>query len=127
MRDYLESGAYSQSPTGPIVPETDLATYNGHQWDIAQGTQPTVAAALAVRGDRRQAGLQWSWQNHRLEWDIFGRTTDQRNDAAQSAKRDLIIIGANHMLSLVDAFSTIRLQVVPTGAGGAAIGASVRC
>lgn len=127
MRDYLESGVYSQSPTGPIVPETDVNTYNGHQWDVAQGTQPTLAAALALYANTAvKPDFEWSWQNHRLEWDIFGRTTDKRNDAARAAKRDLIIIGANHMLSLVDAFTTIRLEVVPTGGGGAAIGASVR-
>lgn len=119
MRDYKASGYYSKSATGPIQPETDTLTYNGSRWQLALRTHPTREAALAeyeevaIRPD-----FQWSWQDAQFQFDVFVRTTDKRNDASRAAVRNLMIIGANHMLSLIDAFSTVRLELLPTALGG---------
>lgn len=126
MRDYKESGAYSKTDNGPLVPETDITTYNGYKWQLALRNHGTLAEALA---DYEQVaikpGFQWSWANHQLEYDIFIRTTQLRNDANQRASNYLLAIGANHILSMIDAFATIRLQVQPGPNGGTRIGASM--
>lgn len=126
MRDWLESGAYSQSAT-TLVPETDTLTYNGYKWQLALRTNETRAAALdqyeqvAVKPD-----FQWSWRNAQEQWDVYKRNTDSRNDANRAAIRELSIIAANHILSMVDAFATIRLSVQATADGRTAVGASLR-
>jgi len=119
MRDWKASGYFSKSPTGPIQPETDTTTYNGYHWQLALRTHPTREGALAeyeevaVRPD-----FQWSWVDAQFQFDVFVRTTEKRNDAHRAAVRDLAIIGANHVLSLIDAFTTVRLELLPTAAGG---------
>ena len=126
MRDYKESGAYSKTDAGPLVPETDTATFNEYKWQLALRNHGTLAEALA---DYQQVaikpGFQWSWKNHTLEYDIFKRTTALRNDANQRASNYLLAIGANHILSMIDAFATIRLQVQAGANGGGSIGASI--
>lgn len=119
MRDWKASGYFSKSPTGPIQPETDTSTYNGYHWQLALRTHPTVEGALA---EYQQVAVrpefQWSWVDAQFQFDVFVRTTEKRNDAHRSAVRDLAIIGANHMLSLIDAFTTVRLELLPTAPGG---------
>lgn len=126
MRERKESGAYSKTDNGPLMPETDVTTYNGYKWQLALRNHATVAEALA---DYEQVAIkpefQWSWANHQLEYDIFIRTTLLRNDANQRASNYLLAIAANHILSMIDAFSTIRLQVQPGTNGGTSIGASI--
>jgi len=125
MRDRFESGRFSLSQTGPIVPETDTSTFNGNRWVIAQATQPNDSLALeqyereAIRPEYR-----WSWRNAQLHYDLYKRTTDKRNDAARAAVKDLLVIGANHFLSMVDAFATFRLQVQREQTGRTRVGAS---
>ncbi len=53
MRDYTESGQYSMSATGPVVPETDAKTFNGSRWALAQATNSDPAKALAEYERRR--------------------------------------------------------------------------
>lgn len=126
MRDYLESGAFSLSTSGPVVPETDAATFNGSRWKLAQSTFSTHEAALeqymrvAVRPE-----FSWSWKSAQFQYDIFKRTTDKRNDAYRAGFTDLMVIGANHILSLVDAFTTIRLRAVTDAHGETFVGARV--
>lgn len=126
MRDTVESGVYSKNPNGPLEPETDPATYNGARWEVIQSIYPTREQALAAY---EKAAIKpeflWSWKNHRLEWDIYKRTTDKRNDANRAAIRDILFISANHFLSMMDAFGTLRLTAVRDGTGVTRLGASV--
>jgi hypothetical protein len=125
MRDFLESGVYSMSNNGSVVPETDVTTYNGHLWQQLLATNPTTAAALAAYETQAiKPNFQWSWRNAQLQYDQFIRTTDKRNDAAHAAVQDLLFIAANHVLSMVDAFATFRLQIRPEPGGGGRPGAS---
>jgi hypothetical protein len=127
MRDYKESGQYSMTASGPVVPETDPSTFNGSRWELAQATNATYAAALA---DYERMAVKrdfyWSWQNAQLQFDIYTRDTGKRNDADRAATRDLIVIGANHIISMVDAFTTMRIQMRTEADGRTSIGASVR-
>lgn len=127
MRDFLESGAYSMTDQGPLVPETDPLTYNGSRWQLALATHSTDLQAALAQYQRVaiRPEFRWSWRNAQLQYDIFKRTTDSRNDAYHAAVTDLMILGANHVLSMVDAFVTFRLQVQPED-GRTKIGASLR-
>jgi len=118
MRSFAESGAFSLS-NATLVPETDMATFNGFIWQAAQAHNPDRESALAeYRARAIPREMQWSWRDAQLQWDRFKRATEARNNAAARARLDLIVIGANHVISMVDAFTTIRLQVRPAAGGG---------
>jgi hypothetical protein len=125
MRDYLESGNYSLSDTR-LVPETDVTTFNGYTWQVARNTMPDSAAQIAYyQSHAAGPDFRWSWRNAQLQFDQFKHTTENRNDAARAMTRDLTIIGLNHVLSVVDAFATFRLEVRPQVNGRTSVGASV--
>lgn len=126
MRDYLESGVYSETDVGPVVPETDTTTYNGFKWLIELRTHGSAAEALsAYERDAIRPEYRWSWRNAQLQYDLYARTTEKRNSAFHNSARDLMILGANHVLSMIDAFATVRLTVTATASGGTALGARV--
>jgi hypothetical protein len=127
MRDYKESGAFSLTTTGPVVPETDAATYNGSRWQLAQNTFSTRQAAMEqYMRDAIRPEFSWSWKSAQFQYDIFKRTTEKRNDAYRAGLADLMVIGANHILSMVDAFSTVRLRASTDANGATVVGARVR-
>jgi hypothetical protein len=124
MRDYTESGQYSLSSTGPVVPETDASTFNGSRWLLALSTNPTREEALAqYERTAVKPEFRWSWTNARFSYDIFIRDTDKRNDANRAMVHDLLVIGANHVLSMVDAFTTMRLEIRSESNGRTSVGA----
>jgi hypothetical protein len=126
MRDFKESGPFSLSATGPTRPDTNPANFNGKRWEILQSTMKHAAALAAYEREAIRPEYRWSWQNRDLQYDIFIRTTDLRNDAARAAVKDLLVIGANHFLSMIDAFSSFRLQVRAENAGVTSVGATMR-
>jgi hypothetical protein len=125
MRDYAESGQYSLTAVG-LAPETNVDTYNGSRWALAQATFSTREAALAeyMRTAVRPE-YEWSWTNAKLQWDRYIRTTDKRNDASRAWGLNLMVIGANHALSMIDAFTTIRLRATTDRAGVTSVGAAI--
>ena len=126
MRDWTQSGAYSTADSGPVAPETNINTYNGHLWQLALQTHATVADAMAqYERDAIKPDFQWSWLNAEFQHDVFSQLTNKRNDAFRAAQQDLMILAANHLLSMVDAFATFRLQVRPDSRGGGSLGASL--
>jgi hypothetical protein len=127
MRDFIESGPFSLSATGPTRPDTNPDTFNGSRWKLLKSTQPTEEAALAAYEQQAiRPEFRWSWTNRRLQYDIYVRTTDLRNDAARAAVKDLLVIGANHFISMIDAFASFRLQVRAEQQGRTSVGASMR-
>lgn len=123
MRDFLESGVFSKSATG-VVPESDITTYNGFEWDVLKRAH--AGDSLAALPDYQQIAVrpefQWSWRNAGLQWNQFKLTTGLRNDAYRRRQRDLEIVLANHVLSMIDAFTTFRLRAQPTPDGGTGLG-----
>lgn len=122
VEKYLESGSYSLAVTGPVVPESDVATYNGEQWVLARQTfgiplniqnptgNPNYGEALAFYESRAiPQAYGWSWRNAQLERDIYTRTIGRSNDAYRRATNDLVAVIANHLLSAIDAFASVRL------------------
>ena len=69
--------------------------------------------------------MQWSWHNAQIQFDNFRRITEKRNDANYAAGLDLAVLGANHLLSMIDAFAVFRLQTARLGDGRTAVGAKL--
>jgi hypothetical protein len=120
---FLESGSFSQDVTGgPTVPETNPDTYNGEQWILARQAygiplgpddatrNPNYADALALYESRAiPQAYGWSWRNAQLEKDLFTKSIGRSNDAYRRANNYLVALIANHLLSAVDAFASVRL------------------
>ena len=123
MQHYVESGVFDENPvTVALEPELDTLTFNGALWLLARRTYwehpdsvPAVGSAAlanatafylerAVRPEFR-----WSWRNAQLEHDLFRRTISESNEASRQAVQALGIVLANHVLSTVDAYVTLRL------------------
>lgn len=125
MRDYDESGQFSRSDT-QLLPETDTATWNGRTWQLAKGLTTDSVSALAFYRDHAYGpDMAWSWRNAGLQKGLFTQATDKRNDANRAMNNYLMAIAANHLVSMVDAFATFRLEVRPVGNGRTAVGARV--
>jgi hypothetical protein len=122
MEKYDASGLYSKTLAGPTVPETDVGTYNGLQWvqarqvygipldDPNPSNRSTYGQAVAYYESRAiPIAYAWDWVNATLEKDLFIRTINQSNDAYRRAISDVVVLIANHIVSSVDAFSSVRL------------------
>jgi len=122
LSEYVESGAFTTATSGATAPELDPTTYNGFQWLLAR-SQFGVPADPSERGTPRyQRALElyesravrqpyrWSWRNAQLEKDLYTRTISRTNDAYRRATLDLSAVIANHLLSAIDAFATVRLS-----------------
>lgn len=123
MEHFVESGAYDVQPGGALEPEPDTTTYNGSVWLLARQTYwadpsapppPGSAAYESALAFYRQRAVtpeyMWSWSNAQLEQDVFRRTIARSNDAYRRAAQDLAVVIANHVLSTVDAYVTVRLR-----------------
>jgi hypothetical protein len=130
MEHYIESGVFNLVPGGTFTPEADVTTYNGAAWLLARQTywtdpnvQPDPSSAeyrkaLAFYLARAiQPQYRFSWRNAQLEQDVYIQTIEQRNQAARDARIQLGILVANHLLSMVDAYVTLRVHG-GLGAGG---------
>jgi len=131
MEHFLESGVYSRSGSvTDVQPESDESTYNGAMWLLARRNfWPDAAVAPPVNSPAYQQALafyasravlpayRWSWRNAQLEQDLYRRSINKANDAVRRATSDLGIILANHVLSSVDAFASLRLQMTAGAAG----------
>jgi hypothetical protein len=127
LTEFIESGAYSMTQAGRVVPESDSTTYNGFQWllarrqygvsaDPGEATSAAYARALELYQTRAvQQPYRWSWRNAQLEKDLYVRTISRTNDAYRRATVDLSAVIANHLLSAIDAFAVVRLTQLPGG------------
>jgi hypothetical protein len=143
MEKYAESGAFDADPGPAFVPEADTTTFNGITWWLARRTYWDDPEAPPDEGSfeyrraldfyRRRAygpSFEWSWRDASLEQDLFQRTIRSSNSAFRLATDYLATIIANHALSAVDAFVSVRLERSPSSpeapAGGAAYRVDVR-
>ncbi len=123
MEKYLESGAYDRIPGGGLDPETDESTYNGARWRLARETywlNPSVAPAIGSPEYQRAlafyqaravpAAFQWSWRDAQLEKDVYAQTIASANRSVQRAVNYAGLIGANHLVSLIDAYVNVRVR-----------------
>jgi hypothetical protein len=123
MTHYAESGRYDLVAGGGIDPETDSVTYNGAVWLLARRTfwtNPAAAPDTTSNEWRRAVAFyqsraydqlyRWSWTQSPLEYAAFIDFIRQSNDANRRAMMDLGVVIANHVLSMVDAYITVRLR-----------------
>jgi len=127
LSEFIESGAYTLTASGPVVPEIDTLTYNGAQWllarrqfgvtlDPSEVGSAAYARALDLYMSRAvRQPYRWSWRNAQLEKDLYVRTISRTNDAYRRVTIDLSAVIANHLLSAIDAFATVRLTQLPSG------------
>ena len=131
MEKFLESGAYDRIPGGAIDPETDETTYNGARWRLARETYwltPNVAPAVGSPEYQRAlafylsravpAAYRWSWRDAQLQQDVYAQTIASANRSVQRAVNYMGLIGANHLVSLIDAYVSVRVRRF----GGAGVG-----
>jgi hypothetical protein len=123
MEKFAESGAFDAVPGGDLDPEPDTTTSNGAIWLLARQTfwsNPNVPPPrgadeylFAEKFYRERAvgqDYRWSWSNAKLEYAEFRRTIRRSNNAYRTSLQDLGLVIANHALSTVDAFVTVRLR-----------------
>lgn len=123
MTHYREAGRYEVVPGGVIDPETDSTTFNGAVWLLARRTywsNPAVTpdtqstewqrAVAFYRARAYDQLYRWSWTHAPQEYSAFIALIGESNDANRRAMLDLGVIIANHVLSTVDAYITIRLR-----------------
>jgi hypothetical protein len=114
-----------------LDPEPDSTTANGAIWLLARQTfwtNPSVPpprdsaeykfAETFYRERAVGPAYQWSWSNARLEYAEFRRTIRAATTRFELARGSRLVI-ANHALSTVDAFITVRLRrhVIQTASG----------
>ncbi len=123
MEHFAESGAFDAIPGGALDPEPDTTTANGATWLLARQnfwSNPSVPPPresaeykFAEEFYRERAvgpEYRWSWSNAQLEYAEFRRTIRRSNNAYRNSLEDLGLVIANHALSTVDAFITVRLR-----------------
>jgi hypothetical protein len=123
MEKFAASGAYDANPGGAIDPESDPATYNGSIWLLARQTywrDPNTApaptstefqASLAFYTKRAvPPELQWSWAGSTDGFQEYRRSIAGSNSAFRRAEQTAGLVIANHILSAVDAFVSVRLR-----------------
>lgn len=123
MLKNTESGEFDVFPGGGIDPETDTTTYNGRRWLDARrlfwedpndappaGSEPYLRALEFYEVNAIPPQYRWSWRSAQIEYDVFRRTIVRSNVAYKRSVEYLGIIIANHALSSVDAFVTLRLR-----------------
>lgn len=123
MQHFVESGAYDLTPDDPVLqPERDTTTYNGAVWLLARRTfwvhpdsapppeSPAYRTAERFYVDRAVTpDFQWSWRDAQLEHDLYRRTISLSNEAYRRSVQALGVVLANHVLSMVDSYVTLRL------------------
>jgi hypothetical protein len=137
MEHYVESGVFDRLPGGDVDPEPDVETYNGAMWLLARETywpDPNLPPLTSTAEYRNAINFylnravrpeyRWSWRNAQLEQDIFVRTIRRSNTSYRQARQALGLVIANHLLSAVDAFVTLRVEGLegPNGHGYAVTG-----
>ena len=123
MEKFVESGAFDFVEGGDLDPEPDTVTANGAIWLLARQTfwadpfnAPSKDSEEYARAEafyrERAIGpeYRWSWANAQLEYAEFRRTIRRSNNAYRTSLQDLGLVIANHALSTVDAFITVRLR-----------------
>lgn len=134
LEDKDASGQYDLAIGGKFTPEPDESTYNGQRWLQARATywvDPSVAPAegstqyqqaIAFYQARAvSSSYRWSWIDHQLEKDLYKQTIKDANSSRQRYVSTIGLVAANHLVSMVDAYISMRLRRF----GGAGLAARI--
>jgi hypothetical protein len=114
-----------------IDPWTDPETFNGDAWRIATITffEPdTLGALVGERADSLaalqfyagrafQSEFYWDWtmnntvEDYKAQQNRYKDLRDESNAAFRRATVSLVVLMANHVISVVDAFATSRVEI----------------
>jgi hypothetical protein len=135
---YPASGRYSLGSGSEVVPETDEGTFNGQLWrkarsiywvDIDQAPAKTDAAyTSALSFYERQAvrdDYTWTWKDNEFSRQEFVTTIARYNSATRDVRGTLGVILANHLVSAIDAFATVRIRSARAADGSQRIDVTV--
>ena len=135
LEDKNSSGKFDLNVGGKFTPEMDTTSYNGTKWLEARETywvDPFVAPAegsvqyqQAISFYQERAvpdNYRWSWIDHQLEKDQYKQTIRDANSSRQRYVSTIGLIAANHLVSMVDAYISVRLNRF----GGAGLGARLQ-
>jgi hypothetical protein len=141
MEHWVASGRYDSDPGAGFSPETDTTTFNGKMWSIARttywsdpktpppiGSAAYVAALNFYQQNAVTDDFSWSWRNAPLHQDVYRRSVRASNDGFRHAAEDIGAVIANHVLSTVDAYISLRLRLgdaTDSGQSNLAIGATL--
>ena len=138
MEKYVASGAFDVIPGGPIEPESDLTTYNGSMWLLARQTYwrdpndaPAAAsdeyqAAIAFYASRAvPSSMRWSWSFSPEGFQLYKRAIARSNSSFRRAEQTMGLVIANHILSAVDAFVSVKLKARAASNGRIALTAGI--
>jgi len=141
MEHWIASGVYDGDPSTGFAPENDTTTFNGKMWSIARttfwsdpktpppiGSAPYEAALRFYRQNAVTPEFQWSWRSAPLHQDVYRRSVRASNDGFRHAAQDIGAVIANHVLSTVDAYISLRLRLgesTDTGTSTLGIGATL--
>lgn len=129
LEEKIESGPYNTTPGGPLTPPTDTTTYNGTQWRDARNlywdadsdiptSDPRYQRALAYYAERAvKEEFRWSWRERQIEWINYQADIARENQLSRDFTTTLIVIGANHLVSSIDALTSVRIRQA-RGLGG---------
>ncbi len=123
MSHFVRSGEFDIDPSVSFAPETDTTTFNGSVWLLARRTffanpdsalnptSPAYQAAVAFYASRAFSGpFRWSWEDARLEQDVFRAEITKSDDAFRASTNFLGVVVLNHIVSAVDALIAQRLR-----------------
>ena len=138
MEKFVASGEFDRIPGGAIDPELEEETYNGSVWLLARQTfwrDPAIppdpastefAAALRFYVERAAGTeMRWSWAGQANAFSKFRSGIDASNSAFRSAGHAASLVIANHFLSAVDAYVSVRARVRRGPGGATALTASL--
>ena len=138
MEKFIASGAYDAVAGGAVDPEQDPGTYNGSIWLLARQTywrdpnsppgilSPEYQSALEFY-ERRAVppALQWSWAGAAAGLQRYRRSIAASNSAFRQAEQTAGLVIANHILSAVDAYVSLRLRASTDSHGRTTLTASI--
>lgn len=138
MEKYAASGAFDAVPGGSVDPEPDQSTYNGSIWVLARQTywrdpgaspsptSPEYQSALAFYSKRAiQPEMRWSWLASADGFQQYKHAIAGSNSAFKRAEQMAGLVIANHFLSAVDAFVSVRLRARQSADGRMSVTAGI--
>ena len=126
--DFVGSGRFDAVPGGELDPETTDSTYNGLVWTRARElffgnratlptSDPAYQRAIAYYRERAYGDAYfWSWRDRQNLLGEYRLTVKRQNSADRATTNAMGVLIGNRVLSLVDAFVTLRVRRLgPTG------------
>ena len=137
MEKFVASGVFDRIEGGLLDPETQEETYNGAMWLLARQTfwrdpaSPPPAeteeykSAIAFYRERAVTNeFLWSWTTSPESFQKYRAAIAGSNSAFRNAGQTASLVIANHFLSAVDAYASVRMRVRRNSSGTTTLSAS---